>query len=120
MSQFIKRILKAKPDAKVAIIGADVYQNIVWGSETTIPESTLLAQDAAITADELAKEAAKTDIIQAKEDAKADAFVKQFIAMTPAEVNTYVNGNVTDLASARVLLRRMALMILFLAKQAYK
>jgi hypothetical protein len=73
----------------------------------------VIAAEQAAAAEMAAQETARTT-------AKADAFVKTFIAMTPAEVETYVNGNVTDLASARVLLRRMALMLLYLAKQAYK
>lgn len=56
----------------------------------------------------------------ARAELKQDAFVQQFIAMTPADVRTYVDANVTDLASAKVLLRRMAVMLLLLAKAEYK
>jgi hypothetical protein len=77
-------------------------------------------RDPAVIAAEQAAAAEMAAQETAKATAKADAFVRTFIAMTPDEVASYVNGNVTDLASARVLLRRMALMMLYLAKQAYK
>lgn len=51
---------------------------------------------------------------------KADAFVQQFIAMTPQQVTDYVNTNVTDLASARALLRRISLMLLLLARREFR
>jgi hypothetical protein len=69
---------------------------------------------------ELSVEAGRAEIETAKITAKADAFVQTFIAMTPAQVSTYVDVNVTDLASARLLLKRLSIMMLFLAKQAYK
>lgn len=50
---------------------------------------------------------------------RADAFVRQFVAMTPAQVAAYVDANVSDLASARRLLKRMALMLLLLARREY-
>ena len=56
----------------------------------------------------------------ARAELKQDAFVQQFIAMTPADVRSYVDANVTDLASAKALLRRMAVMLLLLAKAEYK
>ena len=56
----------------------------------------------------------------AKTAAKADAFVQSFINMTPAQVIAYVNSNVTDLASARTLLTKMALMMLLIAKKEFK
>jgi hypothetical protein len=72
------------------------------------------------TTAELSGEDDRAAIETAKTTAKADAFVQTFIAMTPAQVSTYVDNNVTDLASARLLLKRLSIMMLFLAKQAYK
>lgn len=56
----------------------------------------------------------------AKVAAKADAFVASFIAMTPAQVLNYVSANVTDLASAKALLGKMALMMLLLARRGLR
>ena len=57
---------------------------------------------------------------QARNAAKLDAFVQTFVNMTPAQVDTYVQANITDLASAKTLLRKMALMLLLLAKKEFK
>lgn len=46
----------------------------------------------------------------------ADSFVSQFLAMTPAQLNTYVNNNVTNLASARSVIAKLALMVLILGR----
>jgi hypothetical protein len=87
---------------------------------TPAEEAQFIADQQEAAAAAQVEAAERTLVTEARDAAKADAFVRTFIAMTPDEVATYVNGNVTDLASARVLLRRMALMLLYLAKQAYK
>lgn len=51
---------------------------------------------------------------------KADAFVQNFIAMTPAQVETYVQNNTANLGQTRALLKKMALMLLTLAKREYR
>jgi hypothetical protein len=56
----------------------------------------------------------------AKTAAKADAFVQQFVDMTPAQVSAWFDANVTDLASARTAMKRMALMLLLLAKREFR
>ena len=56
----------------------------------------------------------------AKSAAKADAFVQNFINMTPAQVDAYVVANVTDVTSAKTLLRKIALMMLLIAKKEFK
>jgi hypothetical protein len=57
---------------------------------------------------------------QAKAAAKADAFVQQFVEMTPAQVAAWFDANVTDLASARLAMKRMAIMLLLLAKREFR
>lgn len=51
--------------------------------------------------------------------AKADAFVDNFIHSTPAQVTAYIDTNVTDLASAKNVLKKMSLMLLLLARKEY-
>jgi len=51
---------------------------------------------------------------------KADAFVQNFIAMTPSGVVTYVENNTANLAEVRDLLKKMALMLLALARKQYR
>lgn len=55
----------------------------------------------------------------AKATIKQDAFVANFIAMTPAQVEDYVNANVTNIASAKALLVKMAKMLLLLARREF-
>jgi len=51
---------------------------------------------------------------------KADTFVSDFIAMTPAEVNNFIETNVKDLTSAKGVIQKLALMVLVLAKSGFK
>lgn len=64
--------------------------------------------------------ALQAERIEAKQAAKADAFVQAFVDMTPQQVVAYISSNVTNLASARQLLTKMALMLLLLAKREFK
>ena len=50
------------------------------------------------------------------ESVKADPFVAEFLAMTPAEVNAYIENNTANLAETRALINKMALMLLVLAR----
>jgi hypothetical protein len=52
--------------------------------------------------------------------AKEDAFVQSFIAMTPAQLQTYINANTGNLAQMRALVSKLALMLLTLAKREYR
>lgn len=62
--------------------------------------------------------------IKADEDAaaaiKADSFVESFIAMTPAQVASYIDANVTNLASAKTVIAKMAMMLLLLARREFR
>lgn len=51
---------------------------------------------------------------------KVDTFVTNFIAMTPAEVSTYVETNVTNLASAKSVIEKLSLMVLLLARREFR
>lgn len=50
---------------------------------------------------------------------KADAFIDTFIAMTPQEVEDYIEVNVTNIASAKTVLKKMAKMMLFQARREF-
>jgi hypothetical protein len=56
----------------------------------------------------------------AKRQIRADAFVQNFIAMTPAQVTAYVEGNTNNITEVRALLNKMALMLLALARREYR
>ena len=79
----------------------------VWAMVDVSPEvAAQRAQDAADQA-ELAA-------------AKEDAFVRNFIAMTPAQLQAYINANTGSLAQMRTLVSKLALMLLTLAKREYR
>ena len=50
-------------------------------------------------------------------EAKAYAPLTALAAMTPAQVQTYINANVTDLASAKVAIRTLAVAVSVLARR---
>ena len=51
---------------------------------------------------------------------KSDTFIQSLIAMTPAQVSSYVENNTANLAQVRALLTKMALMLLALARREYR
>lgn len=79
----------------------------VWGLVDVSPEEAARRQQEA--ADAIAAAAIK-----------ADTFVQNFIAMTPAQVTSYVTNNTANLAQTRALLTKMALMLLALARREYR
>ena len=64
-----------------------------------------------------APSAAQVAITDAKAAAKADTVVQYLRDHTPAECEAYVQTNVTDLASARALMKKFAVVLCVLAKQ---
>jgi len=56
----------------------------------------------------------------AKAEAKADNVVQYLRDHTPAECEAYVQANVTDLASARALMKKFAVVLCVLAKQTLR
>ncbi len=57
------------------------------------------------------------DVLQKQTDAKAQIALSDLANKTYAQVQTYVDTNVTDLASAKVVLKKMANIILALLKE---
>lgn len=49
--------------------------------------------------------------------AKADALVAELASRTPAEIDAYIVANVTDLASAKLVLRALAQVVGVLARE---
>ena len=50
---------------------------------------------------------------------KADSFVANFIELSPNQVINHIDTNVTDLASAKAVIGKLALLLLTIAKQEY-
>ena len=72
------------------------------------------------TADQVAERQREAADTSQRANIKADAFVARFIAMTPAEVLADVNANVTNIATAKTLIGKLAIMVLLLARREFK
>ncbi len=73
-----------------------------------------------VSAEEVALRQQAADYESERAIVKANAFVKNFISLTPAQVETYVANNTANLAQVRSLLSKMAIMLLLLAKKRYR
>jgi hypothetical protein len=100
---------------------SSIEVNVVEGNPALVDGSwTQTWAEVPATAEQIAertREAADEAVRQAN---RTDAFVQTFIAMTPAEVADYVETNVTNLATSKTLLKRMAVMLLMLARREYR
>lgn len=80
------------------------------------------------TAEEIAAAAAAAAALKAEQEAdriarneaREDAVIQYLRDHTPAECVSYVNTNVTDLASAKDLLKKYAVILCVLAKQNFR
>ncbi|MFZ5917043.1 MAG: hypothetical protein ACOYZ7_08935 [Chloroflexota bacterium] len=72
-----------------------------------------------ISQEEQSRRDAQESLAQARASVKTDSFVRAFVAMSPEQVTNYVTNNVTDLASAKGVINKLALMLLLLAKREY-
>lgn len=74
-------------------------------------------QVAAMTAEELTAKQ-KQDNADASEAAvKADAFFAQFTGMTPAQLDTYIDNNASNLAGLRTVVKRIAKIVLIMTQR---
>lgn len=100
---------------------ADITQNVVEGAPVLVGEVwTQVWNVVDASAEEIAARQKLAAAAAAKSDVKADAFVASFVAMTPVEVDAYIEANVTNLASAKAVLGKLALMVLILARQEFR
>jgi len=88
----------------------------VWNGSQLEQAWALQPASAEDIADRLKEQSDEQD----KLSIKADTFVQTFIAMTPAEVDSYIDVNVTNLASAKAVLNKLALMVLLLARREFE
>lgn len=100
------------PGATTHVVeGSPQLINGVWTQSWTEVEAS---------ADEIAARQRASADRSARSAIKADAFVGNFIAMTPAEVTAYIEANVTNLASAKSVINKLALMVLLLARREFR
>lgn len=109
------------PVTEVPKPNVDLTLNAVKGPLTWI-DGTLTETwtTEAASAEEIAERQLAAEDAAQKSTVIADSFIPTFLAMTPTEVTTYVDNSVTDLASARGLLRKMALMLLVLGRRGLR
>lgn len=53
-----------------------------------------------------------------KEDLATDAALQNLLTKTPEQINDYLDANVTDLDSARGVMKRMMRLLIYVAKQS--
>jgi hypothetical protein len=109
----------------VAPVGKPTYnaitENVVEGTPVLVGDVwTQVWSVVSASADEIANRQAKAAAEAAKASVKADGFVGNFIAMTPAQVEAYVQTNVTNLATAKDVIAKMGIMLLLLARREFK
>lgn len=109
------------PVASVARPANTLTTNFVEGTPVLVGDVwTQVWTEVPASAEQIAARQEAANDAAAKNEIKADNFVTSFIAMTPAQVNTYIQTNVTDLASAKNVIGKLALMVLLLAKREFR
>lgn len=74
----------------------------------------------AATAEQIAERQRAAADETAARGVKSDTFVSNFLAMTPAELSTYIDANTATIAAMRGLVKKMALMLLILARREFR
>lgn len=98
-----------------------VTQDIVEGSPAIVGGVwTRVWSAVAASASEIAARQADAADAAAFSDIVADSFVPQFIAMTPAQVRTYIANNTDNLTQCRAVLEKVCLMLLLLARREFR
>jgi hypothetical protein len=110
-------VFAVAPTAKPSV---DLTKNVV--EATPVLTNGVWAQAWSVvgaSAEEIAERQKAATFATDQAAAKADTFVANFLNMTPAQVETYVENNTANLAATRALLRKMALMLHILARREF-
>lgn len=109
------------PVASVTRPANTITTNVIEGTPVLIGDVwTQVWNEVAASAEEIAARQQKAADDATKAAIQVDSFVASFIAMTPAQVNAYIQANVTDLASAKNVIGKLALMVLLLARREFR
>lgn len=97
--------------------------DVKTGEQSIVPltpeeEADAASRTAAEIAENAPREAARQALVAAKAEAKADIIVQYLRDHTPAECAQYVQDNVTDLASAKAFLKKVAIVLSVLSKES--
>lgn len=106
--------------AEVARPAYDPNFNIVEGTPVKVDgQWTQVWNQEPATAEQIAERTKAAADAADKESVRVDSFVQNFVGMTPAQVSAYIDANVTNLASAKSVIDKLALMVLVLAKREF-
>lgn len=72
------------------------------------------------TAEQIAARQLRANDVATHREVREDSFVSSFIAMSPAQVNSYIDNNTSNLAATRALLKKMAIMLLILVRREFR
>ena len=98
--------------------GAAKYRDGTTDQQKASIEAVIASHDPDTpSASEVAEHAALQALIAAKAEAKADNVVQYLRGHTVAECEQYVQNNVTDLASAKAFLKKVAAVMCVLSKE---
>lgn len=95
------------------------------GQQVVVPltpeeEADAVARTAAEQAEQAPIIAARSVLIAAKTEAQADNIVQYLRDHTPTECEQYVQNSVTDLASAKAFLKKVAIVLCALSKESLR
>ena len=97
--------------------------NVITGKRIEVPLTQEEIDDAAArTAAELNDPARLQTIVDtaAKDSAKLDTVIQYLVTHTPEECTQYVQDSVTDLASAKAFLKKVAMVLSVLSKESLR
>lgn len=100
---------------KAPTIHTEAY--LAWAQNNTADPADPPIPEPVKTAEQIAAVAAQEALAAAKAEAKADAIVQYLRDHTPAECAQYVQDKVTDLASAKAFLKKVAAVLSVLSKE---
>lgn len=108
------------PVAPVARPANTATENYVEGAPVLIGQNWMQVWTAVPASPEQIAERAKLAAQDAElAGAKLDAWIVQFLAMTPAEAQAYINGNSATLAALRTNVARMAYALRVLVRREF-
>lgn len=94
---------------KNVIVSSDGTITLVDPTPEEIAAKELMAEQ--VLAQRQAREALKTREQTFVADTDRQELLNQLLTATPAQIKNYVNNNVTDLASAKILLSKIILLL---------
>lgn len=95
-------------------IGWTAFQTWIAAGNTPDPDSTPAHVPTQAELDAAAEKDARDQIVT---NLRADNAIQALRTLTPAQVDNYIDTNVTDLASAKTVLKRIVRVIALLARE---